>query len=279
MVREYVASWADRAFFQHDGRREAIIMTLKGRKVLITGTATGIGREIAFRFASSGAEIVAVDWDDKNNQETAAQIKAKGGVCDAVTADVSSEVDVTSVFGAAGAVDVLVNNAASVQGDGYLMDLSGENWDRVLAICLKSVFLCTREVLKSMVPRRIGAIVNLSSANALMGINLAAYTAAKGGILSLTRLTASHYARYGIRANAICPGTITSESSEQYYKEHIELGDQLRSLYPGGQFGKVQDVAACALFLASDESAFINGAVIPVDGALTASHRIPSLTP
>ena len=254
-------------------------MTLEGKRALITGTATGIGREIAFRFASSGAEIVAVDWDEKNNTATAAQINAKGGRCQALTADVSSEADITTVFSAAGGIDILVNNAASVQGDGYLMELSGENWDRVIAICLKSVFLCTREALKGMVPGKAGAIVNLSSANALMGINLAAYTAAKGGIISLTRLTAAHYARHGIRANVICPGTIASESSELYYQEHPELGAQLRALYPGGQFGKVQDVAACALFLASDDAAFINGAVVPVDGALTASHQIPSLNP
>jgi 3-oxoacyl-[acyl-carrier protein] reductase len=254
-------------------------MNLKGKTALITGTATGIGREIALRFASHGAEIVAVDWDEQNNQATAAQIKAAGGGCQAITADVSSETEVTKLFQVAGAVDILVNNAASVQGDGYLMDLSGENWDRVLAICLKSVFLCTREALKSMVPRKAGAIVNLSSANALMGINLAAYTAAKGGIISLTRLAAAHYARYGIRANVICPGTITSETSEIYYQERPELAAQLRSLYPGGQFGKVQDVAACALFLASDDAAFINGAVIPVDGALTATHQIPSVNP
>ncbi|PYV84666.1 MAG: hypothetical protein DMG93_03980 [Acidobacteria bacterium] len=254
-------------------------MKLKGKKTLITGTATGIGREIALRFATTGAEIVAVDWDEKNNKDTAAQIISRGGRCGAITADVSSETDVTRIFDAAGQIDILINNAATVQGDGYLMELSGENWDRVLAICLKSVFLCTREALKSMVPRKAGAIVNLSSANALMGINLAAYTAAKGGIISLTRLTAAHYARYGIRANVICPGTIGSESSELYYQEHPELGAQLRALYPGGQFGKVQDVAACALFLASDDAAFINGAVIPVDGALTASHRIPSLNP
>lgn len=254
-------------------------MNLEGKRALVTGTATGIGREIALRFAASGADIVAVDWDDKNNQATATEITAKGGRCKAVVADVSSEADVTRVFSAAGEIDILVNNAASVQGDGFLMDLSGENWDRVLAICLKSVFLCTREALKKMVPRKAGTIVNLSSANALMGINLAAYTAAKGGIISLTRLTAAHYARYGVRANVICPGTIASESSELYYQEHPELASQLRALYPAGQFGKVADVASCALFLASDDAAFINGAVVPVDGALTATHRIPGLNP
>src|SRR5205823_11733920 len=138
-------------------------MKLKGKKTLITGTATGIGREIALRFATTGTEIVAVDWDEKNNKDTAAQIISRGGRCGAITADVSSETDVTRIFDAAGQIDILINNAATVQGDGYLMELSGENWDRVLAICLKSVFLCTREALKSMVPRKAGAIVNLRS--------------------------------------------------------------------------------------------------------------------
>jgi len=252
-------------------------MNLKGKRALITGTATGIGREIALRFAQHEASIVAVDRDEKHNQETAKLILAKNGSCQAITADVSLEADVIKMFASLGDLDILVNNAASVEGDGYIKDVSGENWDRVLAICLKSVFLCTREALKLMVGRRSGSIVNLSSVNALMGINLAAYTAAKGGIISFTRLTASHYAKYGIRANVICPGTITSENTELFYKERPELGAQLLALYPGGEFGKTQDVAACALFLASDEAAFINGAVIPVDGALTASHRIASL--
>jgi len=178
-----------------------------------------------------------------------------------------------------GGVDILVNNAASAQGDGHLTELSGENWDRVLTVCLKSVFLCTREALKSMLPKKAGSIINLSSVNALVGVNLAAYSAAKGGILSLTRLTAAHHAAQGIRANAICPGTIMSESSEQFYNQHPDIGTGLRTLYPAGEFGTVQDVAACALFLASNEAAFINGIMLPVDGGLLATRSLPSLTP
>ncbi|SRR5581483_2679180 len=254
-------------------------MPLNEGRALITGAGAGIGREIARAFARHGAEIIAVDWNPDANRETARLIHAEGGRCRAVEADVSSSGDIARAFAEAGPVDVLVNNAAYSQGDGLLHELSEETWESVLAICLKSVFLCTREALKSMVPRRRGAIVNISSVNALLGIHLAAYTAAKGGIISLTRVTAVQYARFGIRANAICPGTILSESSEKYYREHPEISAELQDLYPGGKFGTVGDVAACALFLASEEANFINGATIPVDGALTAVHRIPSIVP
>lgn len=254
-------------------------MKLKGRRALITGTATGIGREIALRFAAEGAHIVAVDWDERGNLETSAEITTAGGACETRKADVSSETEVLEVFRTAGDIDILVNNAASAAGDGMVMELSAENWDKVLAICLKSVFLCTREALKTMTARRKGAIVNLSSVNALAGINLAAYSAAKGGILSLTRVVAAQYAAYGIRSNAICPGTILSESSELFYRQHPEIDDGLRSLYPAGKYGKVEDIASCALFLVSDEALFINGAAIPVDGALLATRLIPALAP
>lgn len=254
-------------------------MRLQQRKALITGTATGIGREIAKTFASEGAHVVCVDWNERANQETASLIRSAGGSCEVLKADVSAAADVTRIFNAAGPIDVLVNNAASAEGDAPAMELSEENWDRVLSICLKSVFLCTREALKSMVPRGRGSIVNLSSVNAIMGINLTAYTAAKGGILSLTRLIAAHYGSFGIRANAISPGTIMTEASADFYDKHPDIADQLRRLYVAEKFGRVEDVAACAVFLASDDSAFINGISLPVDGGLTAAYRIPVLIP
>lgn len=252
-------------------------MRLKNRRAVITGAATGIGREIALQFASAGAEIIALDWDDAGNKQTADIIASRGGSCLALVADVSSEDEVVAAFSKTGRVDVLVNDAASAKGDGRVTDLTGEVWDRVLAICLKSVFLCTREALKTMVPRKSGCIVNISSVNAIEGINLAAYTAAKGGVLSLTRVTAAHYAAHGIRVNAICPGTILSESSAAFYEQRPELDRSLRALYPAGAFGTVQDVAACALFLASDEAAFINGTSVAVDGGLTATRPLSAL--
>ena len=254
-------------------------MQLSGRRAFITGTAAGIGRAIALRFAKEGAEIFAVDVDAGENEKTEALIQAAGGLCTAITADVSIEADVVAVFTRAGDVDILVNNAASAAGDDRIPGLSGDAWDRVLAVCLKSVFLCTREALVSMRRNRRGVIVNVSSVNALAGINLAAYSAAKGGILALTRLTAAHHASEGIRANAICPGTILSESSERYYEEHQDLEAELKALYPGGDFGNVEDVASCAVFLASDASSFINGAEVPVDGGLLATRPLKSLAP
>jgi 3-oxoacyl-[acyl-carrier protein] reductase len=251
----------------------------KQRTVLITGAGAGIGREMACRFSRSGDRIVALDCDAEGNAATAALIKTDGGSCDAITADVGSADDVRRAFQEAGPVDVLVNNAAFSRGDGLILDVDDVVWDRVLQVCLKGVFLCSREALKSMVERRAGAIVNISSVNATIGIHLAAYSAAKGGILSFTRVAAAQYARYGIRVNAVCPGTILSDSSEKYYREHPDISAELRAMYPGGRFGTVGDVAACVEFLASGEAGFINGAVFAVDGGLTGVHRIPSLTP
>jgi 3-oxoacyl-[acyl-carrier protein] reductase len=206
-------------------------------------------------------------------------IQAAGGSCQPFTCDVSKAEDVAKCFAAAGPVDILINNAASATGDGPLAEVSEEAWDRVLDICLKSVFLCTKEALKSMLPRRAGAIVNLSSVNALTGINLSAYTAAKGGILSLTRLLAAHYGPYGIRANAICPGTILSDNSDAYYEQHPEIKAELSALYPAGKFGQVRDISSAALYLASDDSVFINGTTLTIDGGLSAVHRLSVATP
>lgn len=254
-------------------------MRLKGKQALITGTATGIGRETALLFAREGARILAVDRDELNNRVTAQLICDHGGSCRALTADISQEEQVVNLFKDIDTIDILVNNAASVYGDGFLTDLSGEVWDSVLGICLRSVFLCSREALKIMMPQKSGAIVNLSSANASVGINLAAYTAAKGGIESLTRLMATHYARFGIRVNAVSPGTVMSENSTEFYRDRPQIAADLRSLYPGGMFGHVRDIAATVLFIASDEANFINGAIIPVDGGLTSTRRLPSVAP
>jgi NAD(P)-dependent dehydrogenase (short-subunit alcohol dehydrogenase family) len=237
---------------------------LQGKTAMVTGGAAGIGREIVQRFAREGARVISVDWNEAENDET----------CYAVTADVSSAADVQRAFEIAGPVDILVNNAAFSQGDGFLLDISEEVWDRTLAVCLKSVFLCSKAALRGMVERRAGVIINISSVNALTGIHLAAYTAAKGGIISLTRVLAAQYSGLGVRINTICPGTILSESSRVYYDAHPEIASGLASLYPARKFGTTSDVASAALFLASDEATFINGTVLTVDGGLSAVHQI-----
>jgi NAD(P)-dependent dehydrogenase (short-subunit alcohol dehydrogenase family) len=254
-------------------------MRFEGKHVLITGAAGGIGREIALQFAAEGAVVFSADIQEAANLETAGLIRSKGGRCEAITADVSSAEDAARAVLAASPVSILINNAASVAGDGPLHTVTEQAWDRVIDVCLKSVYLFSRETLPGMAKRGAGVIVNISSVNALTGIHFAAYSAAKGGINSLTRVMAAHYGGNGIRINTVCPGTILSQSSREYYTANPGLGDDLRALYPGGQFGEPEDIAAAVLFLASEEARFINGAVIPVDGALTAVHRLPSVGP
>jgi NAD(P)-dependent dehydrogenase (short-subunit alcohol dehydrogenase family) len=228
--------------------------SLAGKTALVTGGAKGIGKEICVRFAAEGARVVSLDIDGADH------------------ADVSNAADVARVFAQAGAVDILVNNAATWQGDGILDEVSEQDWDRIVAVCLKGVYLCSREAVRSMKARSAGAIINIASVNALTGIHLAAYTAAKGGVVSLTRLMAQQYGGFGIRVNAICPGTILTDSTRMHLAKNPELTESLRKLYPAGSFGAPADVAAAALYLAT--AGFVNGSVLVIDGGLTAVHRI-----
>ena len=247
---------------------------LHGKSVLITGTAQGIGRAIAICFAKAGGRVAGLDLDAGLNAETAA---LAGERFTAIEGDVASAGDVAACVERCGPVDILVNNAATVAGDGLLHEVTEEAWDRVSAVCLKSIFLCTRAVLPAMMARRGGVIISLSSINALTGLHLAAYTAAKGGVLSLTRLLAQQYGGYGIRANAICPGTIMTETSRIAYEAAPELRAELHAMYPAGEFGVPADIASCSLWLAGYGSRFVNGAVIVVDGGMSAVHRLPSV--
>jgi 3-oxoacyl-[acyl-carrier protein] reductase len=242
---------------------------LNGKTAVVTGGAAGIGQEIVRRLAAEGARVISMDWAETSCEDVAG--------CESVRGDVSSAADVKRVFDAAGPVDILVNNAAFSKGDGFLLELSEETWDRTLAICLKSVFLCSQAALATMVEKRAGVIVNISSVNALTGIHLAAYTAAKGGIISLTRVLAAQYGRDGVRINTICPGTILSESSRLHYDAHPEITADLKALYPAGVFGSTHDIASAVLFLVSDEASFINGATLTIDGGLSAVHALPAL--
>ena len=252
---------------------------LTNKTAFITGGGNGIGREIALTFSRHRARIVSMDIDRSANEETARMVREQGGQCECVQGDTSVAAEVERAFEVAGNVDILVNNAAAWAGDGWLHEVSEADWDRVIGVCLKGLYLCTRAALKSMMARKAGSIVNISSVNALSGIHLAAYTAAKGGINSLTRLLALQYAPYGIRVNAICPGTIVTESTRRHYDEHPEDEAELLSLYPGKRFGEPSDVAQCALYMASDQAKFMNGSIVVVDGAMTSVHRIPSLHP
>lgn len=244
------------------------------KTVFITGTAQGIGRAIALRFTHEGAHVAGMDVDSELNAQTAA---LAGERFTALQGDVSSASDVVACIARCRPVDILVNNAATVAGDGLLHEVTEEAWDKVSSVCLKSIFLCTKAVLPGMMERRSGVIISLSSINALTGLHLAAYTAAKGGVLSLTRLLAQQYGGFGIRANAICPGTIMTETSRVAYEAAPQLRDELYAMYPAGEFGVPDDIADCAFWLAGDSSRFVNGTAIVVDGVMSAVHRLPSV--
>lgn len=247
-----------------------------GKNVLITGTASGIGRALAVRFTAAGAAVLGLDIDAAGNQETC---RLAGDGFRPVPGDAANPADARNAVSELKRVDVLINNAAAFAGDGVLHQVGEDAWDRTIRACLKSVYACTQAALPGMMERRSGVIVSIASVNALTGIHLAAYTAAKGGVVSLTRLLAAHYGGFGIRANAICPGTIETDASRRLWDTEPEMRRELASLYPAGEFGTPDDVAACALWLAGDEARFVNGAAIVVDGGMSAVHRLSSVFP
>jgi NAD(P)-dependent dehydrogenase (short-subunit alcohol dehydrogenase family) len=166
-------------------------------------------------------------------------------------------------------LDVLVNNAAIGGGDDILAT-DEATWDHVLAVVLKSVFLCCRASLPYMLDRGYGSIVNISSVNALIGLGEEAYSAAKAGMISLSQNLSIRYAAQGVRTNVICPGTVRTPIWRDRLARRSDIFERLSAWYPVGRVGEPDDVATAAVFLASDEAAFINGAVLTVDGGLTA---------
>jgi NAD(P)-dependent dehydrogenase (short-subunit alcohol dehydrogenase family) len=250
---------------------------LKGKAAIVTGSATGIGKATAMLFASEGARVVVSDIDEAPAREVVKAILAKSNEAIFVKADVSKPEDVKQLIETTvrsyGRIDVVVNNAAVYRGDGDILKVPDEVWDKVMAVNLKGTYLCCKFAIAQMVQQRGGSIVNISSVNALMGFSLTAYTASKGGVEALTRLLAMEFGPKGIRVNSICPGTIMTENSIAIYSERPGLEEQVRKMYPGGRLGAPLDVAECALYLASDASAFVTGASLVVDGGLTSGRK------
>ncbi len=237
---------------------------LQGKKCVVTGGARGIGRAIVLAFAQEGANVVIVDRNEALAAETAAAI---GPNCHALTADVADEASATAAMRRAdemlGGVDVLVNNAG-IGDSGRVVDLSVEAWDRMIAVNLRSVFLCTRVVLPGMIARRWGRIISTSSQLAHKGaIEMAHYCAAKAGILGFTRSLAYEVAEFGITANAICPGPIDTELSAALSEEWKA---RKRAELPLGRFGTVDEIAPTAVLLASDEGSDHTGASLNPNG-------------
>jgi len=248
-------------------------MNLADRVAIVTGGGRGIGKAIALKLAEMGADVVVNDVGDAEPAEAVAEeIRALNRQSQAILADVSSSTDAarlieetTAVFGK---LDILINNAG-IARDQLLLRMTEDDWDKVLEVNLKSVFLCTKAALRPMIKQRWGRVINLSSVTGLVGNEgQANYTAAKAGIIGFTRTVAKEVASRGITVNAVAPGFIETamtqklgEKREEEFKKRIPLG------YPGSP----QDVAEAVAFLASEEARYITGQVLGVDGGLATS--------
>jgi NAD(P)-dependent dehydrogenase (short-subunit alcohol dehydrogenase family) len=250
---------------------------LKGKVAIVTGAASGIGLACAARFAEEGAAVVGVDasqaptaWEGVEKRAGSAPYHvvdvrdgaAQQGVAEATVAEY-------------GRIDVLVT-AAGVPGGGPVHLISEEDWDRTQDINLKGTFLSVKSVLPSMLEQRSGSIITIASVEGLEGAEGgSAYNASKGGVILLTKNLCLDYGRRGIRANAICPGFIETPMFEAVTgAEGFEVyRDRIRDQHKLGRFGKPEEIAGAAFFLASDDSSFVSGQALAVDGGFTAGHR------
>jgi NAD(P)-dependent dehydrogenase (short-subunit alcohol dehydrogenase family) len=249
---------------------------MDGKVAIVTGAATGIGRAIALRLGAAGALTLCADIDEAGATGTAGEIGDAGGRGEAVACDVASAEDVERLVGRAaelGGPHALVSNAA-IQYEHLLVDTPPEDWDRVLGVNLKSVYLGARAAIPHM--RRLGggSIVNIASVNGFwVEPALAAYCAAKGGVINLTRAIALENGRYQIRCNCICPGYIDTGMAQRYFEiqEDPEAARHAAGkMHALGRVGRPEEVAAMALFLCSDESSFCTAQPFVVDGGLSA---------
>jgi NAD(P)-dependent dehydrogenase (short-subunit alcohol dehydrogenase family) len=256
-------------------------MRLQGKVALITGGASGMGRVAATLFASEGASVVLTDLSDELGEATASEIGETGGQALYVHADVSREPDAEAMVGAAverfGRLDILYNNAGvMLPADGSVDSTDESVWDTTLAVNVKGVAFGCKYGVPAMLASGGGSIINVASFVAWLGAatSQTAYTASKGAVLAMTREIAVEYARKGIRCNALCPGPIETPLLMQLLSD--EEKKQRRFVHiPMGRLGQAEELAKAALFLASDDSSFMTGASLIVDGGITAAYVTP----
>ena len=246
-------------------------MKLEGKVALVTGAGSGIGQAIALLFAGEGADIAVNDIDLPSAEKTADAVKKIGRRAIAIKANVAEpdEVDamVDRVINELGGVHILVNNAGiSIHGT-LLKEQTVERWDRVVNVILRGTYLCSRRVGQWMADQKAGKIVNISSVAGLKASPImTSYGAAKAGVINLTRSLAADWGKYNINVNCIAPGVINTPLTQRtFLRQSTE--EQISQRIPLGRLGEAEDIARAALFLASDDAAYISGITLPVDGA------------
>lgn len=254
-------------------------MRLKGRVALVTGAAMGIGKAIASLFAQQGAKVIAVDINTEAGNAAMEEIRAAGAQCIFQRTDVSVEAEVKAAVSTAQKefgqpIDVLANVAGIAhESPAHLLDLA--DWNRILTVNLTSMFLCAKHVLPGMLAAKRGSIVNITSVQGLFGFpGYPHYAASKGGVISLTRQLAREYAHDGVRVNCIAPGTVDTPMNIQVLSrvpDPAQLRRVWERMHPLGRIGQPIDVAWGALFLACDESSWVTGQCLSIDGGISCS--------
>jgi NAD(P)-dependent dehydrogenase (short-subunit alcohol dehydrogenase family) len=254
-------------------------MRLRDKVTVITGAGSGMGRLAALTFAREGARVVAADVSQKAGEETVAQATRVGGQAAFVQTDVSKDDQVRAMVRRAvdrfGRLDVLYNNAGIFpEQDGSVVDVEEAVWDQVMAVNLKGIYLCCKHAIPELLRAGGGSIINVASFVALVGCTVPqdAYTASKGGVIALTKSLAVQFGPRQVRTNAIAPGPIETPLLTSWLLANPEAKQLRLDRIPMGRFGRPEDIVNMALYLASDESTWVNGSVMIVDGGITSNY-------
>ncbi len=259
--------------------------SLSGQVAIITGAASGIGRAAAVEFARQGAAVVVADVDDAGGEETVRRVRAAGGNALYHRCDVSRAADAQAVAARAvaefGRLTILYNNAATTvlcnEQDRPVTELEEWVWDKMLGVCLKGVFLCSKYAIPPIIAAGGGCVLNTSSVDAVLAEpGFDAYTAAKGGVISMTRSMAGYYAQFGVRVNCIVPGFVETECQQAWLADPAKRA-AAGLLHPGG-IARPEEVARFAAFIVGPQAQRITGAMLPIDGGFTAVKTSPQQT-
>ena len=245
------------------------MFSLKGKTAVVTGAARGLGQSIALKLAQAGADVALCDLQVESLDESAARVRETGVRAECYGVNVADAASVSAGISAIekdfSQIDILVNNAG-ITKDGLLMRMSEEDWNAVLDVNLKGVFLCTKAAMRGMMKRRSGAIVNIASVIGLMGnAGQANYAASKGGVISFSKSVAKELASRNVRCNAVAPGFIRTAMTDAL---DADVQEKMKALIPLERFGEPEDVANVVLFLASDASAYVTGQALSTCGGM-----------